>query len=164
MSGVINYLRNQSVRMNGKVWFLGGEGKDDGLEDLTFSGQHYFSCSNPDVSPHSCDECALAWSTSDSSFANYQVGTFVDVNQAKSQILEYYNKIAPSDIDFASYRPYRWETIDAKSSKWGVSATKYNSVSILLDNDNDVWWVIATLKQPENQNYIDLLKEYYEQN
>jgi len=106
MSGVINYLRNQSVRMNGKAWFLGGEGRNDGLDTgdtgITFSGQHYFSCSNPDVSPHSCDECALSWSTSDSSFANDQVGTFVDVNQAKPQIIDYYNKLAPSDIDFAS--------------------------------------------------------------
>ena len=157
MSGVINFLRSRSQGLTGRAFFIGGESENDGLDTgEAFTGQHYLTCSDPNISPSSCDECNLSWSYSDGSFVSGEKGSPVEANLAKEQILKFYNEIAKPNADIASYRPYTWKTIvitDADS--------KYKSLNWLVDKDNDVWWVIAELRRPESDNYIQLLQEQY---
>ena len=157
MSGVINFLRSKSQGFNGRAFFIGGESETDNLgPGEAYTGQHYFTCSNPDIMPTSCDECALSWAYSDSSFVSGERGSPVEVNPAKEQILKFYNEILTPNADIASYRPYQWKTAVSP-----VADSKYKSINWLVDKDNDVWWVIAELRTPESDNYIKLLQEQY---
>ena len=157
MSGVINFLRSSPGGMTGKAFFIGGETETDGLDPgEAYTGQHYLTCSNPNIMPSSCDECGLAWSYSDSSFVSGDRGGPVETQRAKEQILKFYNEIAKTNADISSYRPYQWKTVVSTDNN-----TKYKSVNWLVDKDNDVWWVIAELRTPESHNYIELLQEQY---
>tara|TARA_Y100000004_G_scaffold192643_1_gene253574 strand:+ start:242 stop:724 length:483 start_codon:yes stop_codon:yes gene_type:complete len=157
VSGVINFLRSRSQGLTGRAFFIGGESENDGLnQGEAFTGQHYLTCSDPNISPSSCDECNLSWSYSDGSFVTGERGSPVEANLAMEQILKFYNEIAKPNADIAAYRPYQWKTIVSTDAN-----SKYKSLNWLVDKDNDVWWVILELRSPESDNYIQLLQEQY---
>ena len=156
MSGVINFLRNTSAVV-GKLFYLGGEGIDDSTFGLH---NHYFECSKPDVQPYSCGECDEGAAYSDGSFVMEDGDDVYNISEVENAILEYYNKIAPENRDTSSYRPFRWKTISNLSSK-----TKYKTVKMFLDKDDDVWYLLAELKQPNmgSSNYIEKLRKHFEE-
>ena len=139
MSGVINFLRNQTAIV-GKLFYFGGEGLDESTFELH---NHYFDCSKPDVQPYSCGECDVSAQYSDGSFVMGDGDDVYDISVVENAILKYYNELAPSNWDQSEFRPYRWKTISNPSSK-----TKYKTVKMLLDNDDDVWYLLVELKEP----------------
>ena len=156
MVGIINFLREASpVGVVGKLFYLGGEDIDDG-EPLS---THYLNCSNPDVSPDSCSECGVSGAYSDGSFVKHDGDNVYDISVVESTILDYYNRIAPAGWDQSGYRPYRWETTTNKNS-----ATKYKTVKVLVDKDDDLWYILAELKEPIaiSSTYLDKLRGHFE--
>lgn len=156
MSGIINFLRNPTAII-GKLFYFGGEGLDESTFGLH---NHYFDCSKPDVQPYSCDECDVGAAYSDGSFVMEEGDDVYNISEVENAILEYYNKIAPEDRDTSAYRPFRWKTISNSSSK-----TKYKTVKMFLDKDDDVWYLLAELKQPNmgSSNYIEKLRKHFEE-
>jgi len=157
VSGVINFLRSRSQGFTGRAFFIGGESENDGLDPgKAYTGQHYLTCSDPNISPSSCAECNLSWAYGGGSFVSAETGSPVEAKPAMEQILKFYNEILDSNQDIASYRPYQWKTIVSTDVN-----SKYKSINWLVDKDNDVWWVIAESRRPESDNYIQLLQEQY---
>tara|TARA_R110001592_G_scaffold178453_3_gene419461 strand:+ start:4892 stop:5374 length:483 start_codon:yes stop_codon:yes gene_type:complete len=159
MSGVINFLRGTTA-VEGKLFYVGGESID---RDAPAS-QHYLKCSNPDISPHTCNECEVGWSYSAGSFIKHNLGHNGDdvysIGEVEVELLRYYNEVAPPDWDQAAYRPFRW-----------ISVTDHNSpnvnqtVKVMVDKDNDVWYVLTILKTPKlrGSNYITKLQNQFEE-
>ena len=156
MSGIINFLRNPSAIV-GKLFYFGGEGINESFK-VEFHN-HYFECSKPDVQPYSCDECDVGAAYSDGSYVMEEGDDVYNISEVETAILEYYNKIAPAGWDQAAYRPFRWMTISDSSSK-----TKYKTVKLLLDKDDDLWYLLAELKQPiiGSSNYIEKLRKHFQ--
>ena len=153
MSGIINFLRPAIV---GKLFYFGGEGLNEATSELH---NHYFQCSRPDVQPYSCDECDVGLTLSDGSYVTSGGDDVHNISEVENAILEYYNKVAPSGRDTSSYRPFRWKTIHDRSSK-----TKYKTVKMFLDSDDDVWYLLAELKEPimRSSNYLEKIRRYFE--
>ncbi len=139
MSGIINFLRGTD-QIVGKLFYFGGEGLDESTFGLH---NHYFDCSKPDVQPYSCDECDVSAACSDGSFVMEEGDDVYNISVVENAILKYYNELAPENRDTSAYRPFRWKTISNLTSK-----TKYKTVKMLLDKDDDVWYLLAELKQP----------------
>ena len=159
MSGVINFLRNTSSLV-GKLFYFGGEGLDeDGSSRSTLGVQnHYFECSKPDVQPYSCGECDVGAAYSDGSFVLEQGDDVYNISEVENSILKYYNELGPSNWDGAQYRPYRWKTITNLNSN-----TKYKTLKMMLDKDDDLWYILVELKQPavESSHYINKLQNHF---
>jgi len=157
MSGVINFLRNPSGIV-GKLFYFGGEGLNESSSEFH---NHYFECSKPDVDPHSCDECDVGASYSDGSFVRSEGDDVYNIYEVETALLEYYNKVAPEERDTSAYRPFRWMTIRNPTSN-----TKYKTVKMFVDKDDDLWYVLAELKQPSTNsnisNYIEKLRRHFD--
>ena len=72
MTGIINFFREGWVvepQIVGKLFYFGGEPIDTSAEGNDPQGlyTHFLTCSDPDVSPNSCDECLQTASFSDGS-------------------------------------------------------------------------------------------------
>ena len=155
MSGIINFLRGTD-QIVGKLFYFGGEGLDESTFGLH---NHYFDCSKPDVQPYSCDECDVGVTLSDGSYVTSGGDDVHSITEVENAILEYYNNVAPEGRDTSQYRPFRWKTIHDRSSK-----TKYKTVKMFLDKDDDVWYLLAELKQNYvgSSNYLEKIRRYFE--
>ena len=61
MTGIINFFRGDvSPMIMGKLFYFGGEPIDTSAEGNDLQGlyHHFLKCSDPDVSPESCQECS----------------------------------------------------------------------------------------------------------
>ena len=157
MTGIINFFREGwFAQVVGKLFYFGGEPLDNGDGNIS---PHYLNCSNPDISPDSCDECEATAAYSDGSFVKYKGDNVYNISEVKSAILEYYNELGPDGWDQAEYRPYRWTTVTNQPSP-----NKYKTVHNLLDKDDDLWYALIELKQPtkESFNYLEKLREHFQ--
>ena len=163
MTGIINFFREDwgSSKVVGKLFYIGGESIEvNGISDnLLPVSTHYLTCSDPDISPFTCDECQLGVSYSDGSFVDHEGDAVYNIHEVETALLEYYNTIAPSGWDQAAFRPYRWKIATNKESP-----TKYKTVKMMVDKDHDVWYIIVELKEPiiDSSNYIDKLQKHFE--
>ena len=164
MTGILNFFREDWVvepQVVGKLFYFGGEPIDTSDEgnDLQGLENHFLKCSDPDVSPESCEECSQNASFSDGSFVKHGGDNVYNISEVETAILKYYNEIAPANWDQSGYRPYHW--IDGSNKE---SFNKYKSVKLLIDNDGDVWYALAELDQPLNilPDYIDKLQKHFE--
>jgi len=155
MTGIINFFRaDPKDQIVGELFYLGGESRDTGDGILE---SHFLNCSDPAISPHSCNECSIGASYSDGSFVKHSGDEVFNISEVETQILKYYNEIAPENWDQAQYRPFRWITIPNLKS-----GAKYKNVKILLDNDEDAWYILAEWKKPMSSNYIEKLQKHFE--
>ena len=158
MVGIINFLREDSpVAVVGKLFYLGGESLAEGRRLLV--EKHYLNCSDPDINPARCNECDLSWTYSDGSFPNHNGDPVYTISEVETAFLQYYNDLSPSGWDQAQYRPFRWITITDPNG-----LNKYKTIKVLVDKDDDCWYLLAELKEPISisSTYISLLKNHFE--
>ena len=163
MTGIINFFREGWVvepQVVGKLFYFGGEPIDTSAEGSDLQGlyNHFLTCSKPDASPESCQECFQTSSFSDGSFVEHNGDYVYSIQEVETALLEYYDELGPSNWDKAAYRPYSWtETSNEKSSN------KYKTIKLLLDKDGDAWYALAELEQPISigPTYIDKLDDHF---
>ena len=167
MTGIINFFREGWVvepQIVGKLFYFGGEPIDTSAEGNDPQGlyTHFLTCSDPDVSPNSCDECLQTASFSDGSVVEHSGDYVNNIQEISDALIKYYNELGPSNWDKAEYRPYFW-TADEPVVVDANSANKYKSVKLLFDKDGDIWYALAELEKPISigSAYIDKLDDHF---